>query len=108
MVLSSSSSRVRFGKELGVAETLKLHNLNLELQRYDKLNLDKVIFKNNLVILLKKDTINTYLDRLTQFIPFADLCAKSKLHSERSNDLTFVSRSAFTAIHLTHCHCADT
>lgn len=33
MVLSSSSSRVRFGKdELGVAETVKLCNLNLELQ----------------------------------------------------------------------------
>lgn len=33
MALSSSSSRVRLGKEeLGVADTLKLHNLNLELE----------------------------------------------------------------------------
>lgn len=43
MVLSSSSSRVRFGREeLGVAETWKLQNLNSELEHDDKLNLDKV------------------------------------------------------------------
>lgn len=43
MVLSSSSSRVRFGKEeLGVAETL---NLNLELAPDNNLNLGKVNFK---------------------------------------------------------------
>lgn len=51
IVLSSSSSRVRFGKEeLGVAETLTVHNLNFESEHANTLNLDKVNFKNILVI----------------------------------------------------------
>lgn len=46
MVLSSSSSRVRLGKEeLGVADTLKLHNLNLELEGDSELNETKLIFE---------------------------------------------------------------
>lgn len=38
-VLSSSSSRVRFGKEeLGVAETFRLYNLKLNSEHLDKDN----------------------------------------------------------------------
>lgn len=46
MVLSSSSSRVRLGKEeLGVADTLKLHNLNLKSEDDNELNETKSIFQ---------------------------------------------------------------